>query len=245
VASELAPHFFSALFGKTKEEFLDLVLLGMMAGWRVDGIIQRSQVSFTWVSESNDLGRLLATALDHPVSRQTLMDPRCEKIAIGALARESGSNIPALTALIASYAMFSEASHAKMQAEILERFTRARAERGLGSPGRLPELDAIVIDAANRVESGEDPKRALSQLIDESVEVLQRVVNGWVFEVTDLDQLEFPEDFLSRPRLGLAIGVSHHQPEGEPWGRYVVMLVAAEPEHRTAARRPEDGFAPL
>ena len=245
VASELAPHFFSALFGQTKQEFLDLVLLGMMAGWQVDGIIQRSQVSFTWVSASNDVGRLLAEALDHPMSRETLMDPRCEKIAIGALAGESDSSLPALTALIASYAMFSEASHAKMQAEIFERFTRARAERGLGPPDRLSELDAIVIDAANRVESGEDRKRALSWLIDESVDVLQRAVNGWVFEVTDLDQLEFPEDFLTRRRLGLAIGVSHHRPEGEPWGRYVVMLVVAEPEHRTAAGRPKDGLAPL
>lgn len=245
VASELAPHFFSALFGQTKEEFLDLVLLGMMAGWQVDGVIQRSQVSSTWVSASNDVGRLLAEALEHPMSRGTLMDPRCEKIAIGALVEESDSSLPALTALIATYAMFSEASDARMHAEIFQRFTRARAERGLGPPNRLPELDAIVVDAAHRVESGEDRKRALSWLIDESVEVLQRAVNGWIFEVTDLDQLEFPEDFLVRRRLGLAIGVSHCQPEGEPWGRYVVMLVAAEPEHRTAAGRPKDGLAPL
>jgi hypothetical protein len=50
---------------------------------------------------------------------------------------------------------------------------------------------------------------------------------------------------LTRRRLGLAISVSYHQPEGEPWGRYVVMLVAAEPEHRIAAGQPRDGLAPL
>jgi hypothetical protein len=245
VAFELAPHFFSALFGQTNEQAVDLVLLGMMAGWQVDGIVQRSHVGAAWVSRSNDAGRLLAEALDHPVSRETLMDPNCEKIAIGALAQEPTSDVPALAALIATYAVFSEESHGKLQAEIFERFTRVRAERGLGPPDRLSELEGPVMDAANRVETGENPQRALSWLLEESVDVLQRPVNGWFFEGADLEQLEFPEDFLTRRHLGLAIGVSHYQPEGEPWGRYVVMLVAAEPERRTAAEQRKDGLALL
>jgi hypothetical protein len=245
MASELAPHFFSALFRETNEPLLDLVLLGMMAGWQVDGIVQRGQVSAAWVSESNDVGRLLAEALDHPLSRETLMDPECEKIAIGALAGEPSGSDSALAALIATYEIFSEASHAKMQALLFERFTRARAERGLGPPDRLPELEGLVMGAASRIESGEEPKRVLDRLIRESVDVLRRPVNGWFFEVTDLDDLEFPEDFLNRGRLRLAIGVSYHQPEREPWGRYVVMLVAAEPEYRTAKGRPKGGSAHL
>jgi hypothetical protein len=238
-ASELAPHFFSALFQGADRQLLDLVLLGMMAGWQVDGIVQRGHVSPVWVSESNDVGRLLAEALEHPSSRETLMDPNCQKIAIGALSPESASGGPPLAALIGTYAMFSEASHAKMQAEIRERFIRARAEHGLGPPDRLSDLDRLVMNAASRVEGGEKPKRALSRLLRESVNVLHRPVNGWFLEVSDLAELEFPKDFLTRRRLGLAIGVSYHQPPGEPWGRYVVMLVAAEPEGRIAARGRE------
>jgi hypothetical protein len=63
--------------------------------------------------------------------------------------------------------------------------------------------------------------------------VLARPVVGWIAEVSDLDDLEFPEDFLNRPALGVAVGVSYRKPEGEPWGRYIVMMVAAEPRsHR-------------
>jgi hypothetical protein len=74
---------------------------------------------------------------------------------------------------------------------------------------------------------------ALEELLQSSVDVLQRPVNGWIAEVSKLEDLEFPDDFLNRSSVEIAVGVSYHKPDDEPWGRYVVMLVAAgAPTHR-------------
>jgi hypothetical protein len=54
-------------------------------------------------------------------------------------------------------------------------------------------------------------------------------VSGWIAEVRDIDDLQIPVEYVSRPELGLAVSVTHKREEGEPWGRYVVMLVVADP----------------
>jgi len=80
------------------------------------------------------------------------------------------------------------------------------------------------------VQGGEEPADAMNGLLQGSVEVLGRAVSGWVAEVADLDTLALPEEVLKRPSLGVAVAVSHRRAKGEPWGRYVVMLVLADPE---------------
>ena len=50
----------------------------------------------------------------------------------------------------------------------------------------------------------------------------------------ELEELEFPEEYLTSPTLRVGVAVTHHQPEGEPWGRYVVMLVVSDPDARGA-----------
>jgi hypothetical protein len=70
----------------------------------------------------------------------------------------------------------------------------------------------------------------MSGLLRDSVGVLRAPVSGWITEVRDLEDLEFPEEYLTSPTLRVAVAVSRQQPEGEPWGRYVVMLVVSDPE---------------
>ncbi len=53
-------------------------------------------------------------------------------------------------------------------------------------------------------------------------------------EVSDLDDIEFPEEYLTGPTLGVAVGVSYRKVEGEAWGRYVVMLLTSRPPQRGA-----------
>ena len=89
-------------------------------------------------------------------------------------------------------------------------------------------------EAASWVQGGEEPSDAMSALLRQSNAVLQRPVAGWLAEVRDIDELAFPEQYLNEPSLAVAVAVSHRQEEGEPWGRYVVLLVLAEPEGRGA-----------
>ena len=72
----------------------------------------------------------------------------------------------------------------------------------------------------------------LEDLISEGAELLHRSVVGWMAETQELDTLAFPEDFTAREELDVAIAVPVRKPEGEAWGRYVVLLLAAEPPQR-------------
>lgn len=72
VASKLAPHFFSAIFQNTRVMTADLIVLGMMAGWYVDGPCQRAAARVHAGGDQtdalNDLLRQSADILQRPVT---------------------------------------------------------------------------------------------------------------------------------------------------------------------------------
>ncbi len=74
----------------------------------------------------------------------------------------------------------------------------------------------------------------MSALLHRSADALRRPVAGWLAEVRDIDELEFPQQYLDDPSLSVAVAVSQRQLEGEPWGRYVVLVVVAGPDGRGA-----------
>ena len=53
-------------------------------------------------------------------------------------------------------------------------------------------------------------------------EVIQRVS-------TDPQSIEFPEEMVRQPALGVALGIAHWRPEGAAWGRLVIFLVTSMP----------------
>ncbi len=221
-AAQLAPHFFASMIGGNQPmpggpgSAADVVALGMMAGWNVEGVVQRGAFTAAWVTQSDDLDRLLSTALEFPVGREVLLDPDPKS--------------PSIAALFSTYVLFAEEEHDAFVKQVYERLAAARAERGQRPPDRLGELAPLATQAASRIQAGVMPKQALDEFVGQSMEQLQRSVSGWILEINELSQLEFPEDFLTKPSLGISVSVAHRRPEGDPWGRYVVLFVAAEPE---------------
>ena len=70
-----------------------------------------------------------------------------------------------------------------------------------------------------------DPSDALRWMLDQSVERTRMRADGVWFEVSKLEELAWPDDFLHEPQLRLAVGVARYRPDGEPWGRIVVLVV--------------------
>jgi len=233
MASELAPHFFAAREGHTSAVVADMVVLGMLAGWTVDGIVQAGHFASAWALRTTDLSDLLATALEFPWGRETLLAGDVERIAIGPiLATEQGKE--SLAAVFGTYALFSEKHHDAMARRVVEKLEAERRRRGVEAPEELGDVTLVCQRVASAVQAGEDPTDALDALLQQSVDVLQRPVAGWLAEVSEIDGLEFPEEYLARPSLEVAVAVTHRRKPGDPWGRYVVMLVVADPEARGA-----------
>ena len=117
-----------------------------------------------------------------------------------------------------------------MARRVIEKLDAERERRGVGPIEPISAMAPLCQRAASSVQSGVEPRDALDVLLSQSLGLLQRSVAGWIAEVSEIDSLEFPEEYLRRPGLDVAVAVSHRRPEGDPWGRYVVMLVIADPE---------------
>jgi hypothetical protein len=228
-AAELAPPFFASLFGRSPEYNAEMVILGMLAGWSVDGIVQSGYFTASWVLRSTDLQRLLAASLEEPSGRETLLAAEIDRIAVGPLL-ETGAGRESLAAIFGSYAVFSEEDHAASVNAVMEKLGSERARRGLGPPSSIDEVGPLCSSAASRVATGELPRDVMRDLLGETVDILRRPATGWIAEVRDLDELSFPDEYLTRPTLGLALAISHREEPGEPWGRWVVMVVVADAE---------------
>ncbi len=226
-ASELAPAFFASIFGRAPEYNAEMVILGMLAGWSVDGIVQSGHFTASWVLRSNDLQRLLAAALEEPGGREALLAAEIDRIALGTLL-ETNEGHESMAAIFGSYALFSEEDHTASVNAVMEKLGRERALRGLGPAHSIDEVAPLCSGAASRVASGETPRDVMRDLLGETVEILQQPATGWIAEVRDLDELSFPDEYLTRPSLGLALAISHREEPGEPWGRWVVMAVVAD-----------------
>jgi hypothetical protein len=234
-AEGMAPYYFAALLGEAPQSIAELIALGMLAGWKVDGIVQDGSFSWAWVVESLDVSRLLSDALENPGARSAFLSKEAERIAIGPLVETGADATATYVGVIAStYILFSEATHRRDAERVQDRLREARAAKGLAAPGSLEEARPLTIDAAARVQAGEEPRDVLEDLIQAGAELLRgRQVVGWMAETQDLETIVFPDDFLSREEIDLAVAVPVRRPEGEAWGRYVVLLLAAEPPARS------------
>lgn len=231
VAQRLAPYYFASAFGLGPAHAGDLVVLGLLAGWNVEGVVESGSFASSWVLQSLDLDQLVATALQYPAGRQTLLLPEARRIAVGSVVRDDP---PFLAGIFGTYAIFEEGSHDLAARRVLQALDAARATRGKRPARILTQVASLSRLAAARVQGGEKPPDVLNDLLRQSSQILRRSVNGWFVDARDLGQIAFPEDLLERDDVAVAVGVSHHQPSGEAWGRYVVLIVAAGPEGRGA-----------
>jgi hypothetical protein len=233
VAAELAAPFFASVLERAPHAWAELAVLGILAGWSVDGTVQAGYFTSSWLAQDPDLGHLLSEALEEPSGRQALLAADVERIAVGGL-REGEGETTSIAAVFGTYELFSEADHARSVRAVVDALTRERARHGLGPPKILGELAGACDDAAIRVARGAEPRDAMDLLLRESVEGLGRSTAGWVAEVSELRDLDFPDEYVRQRDLELAVAVSHRKEQGEAWGRYVVMLVIVAPESRSA-----------
>ncbi len=223
-ATAVAPGFFAAAIGGADNEQTDLIALGVLAGWDVDGMIKKGEFAFGAVPETRDVSVLLSAVLEEPMSRSALLAPDSKKIALGPLLIES-EGVPVLAMVFCTYEMLEPAGIDAEAEQLFDRLAATRAERGLAEPYQLIEVWSETRSAANDVGRGEHAQAALDQLATTSSQRLRSGVSTWYFETSDLDSIEFPADSLSSQRLGAAIGVAHRKGPDDAWGRYVVMGV--------------------
>jgi hypothetical protein len=201
----------------------ELVVVGMVAGWDIEGVVAGGSFTSARAPETRDVSRLLSTALQHPSGRMTLLDPTATQLAVGAVADPGGG----LGAVFGSYAVLDEESYHQAAGALLGRLIAERAARGLPAPGELHGVDTLAMQAAERVQAGEDQDDVLNELLAASSQKLMVGVSGFGGTAGGLDEITFPEAMLKDANLGVALGLAAHRAPGAARGHWIVFMVTA------------------
>lgn len=231
-ATSVAPHYFAALAGGESEAVVDTVVLGLRAGWQIPGFVGYGQFTSSMNRETNDAGHLLASALDRPSGRETLLDPAARVIAIGpVLSRSEGI----LGAVFSAYSFLEPSGTAEEVNQVMRLLAARRKEKGRSTPGLARKFQAAVTQAARRIESGqEDPHNALQNALQDSSNTMGPV-QGWLLTTDKFERLTFPDTLIDSPSLMVAVAVAHYKPEGSPWAMRGVLIVASGSQGSTVA----------
>jgi hypothetical protein len=237
VAGDVAPHYFASLAGAEPPDVADKVVLGLRAGWDIEGDIRSGDFTYGVLEKTDDLGRLLDAVLDRPAGRATLLDHAVQQVALGPLVARDQQII----ALVASgYQMFGESNHESDAQRILGRFTAARVGQHQPPPQMVRDLLPRAQKAVKSVVSGANgPRGALRDMLEETADEHPGFrFRGYVYELSSFDELTFPAELVHMSLAGVGIAVGHYRPAGSPWWRLIVYIVAAEDGHGVRAERP-------
>jgi hypothetical protein len=234
-AASVAPHYFAAL-DKDKPDVAELVALGMMAGWEVEGQLREGRFIAPAVRDTADLAQLLLHAVETPTGREVLLDPTARQLAMGPVVSAEDH---ALGAILSSYSFFDEGQgHGQDVQAFLERLGRLRAPKNLPPPVPVAGVSRHLSAATQRLQRGEAPPRAiLKELLGHISETLRRPVKGWLLEANSVDRMQIPPELVRSGALNLAIAAGHYRPVGEPWWKLVFLVVNAGAEPGTTASR--------
>jgi hypothetical protein len=235
-AGRLAPIYFGSYLGLAPSEFGDMVALGLMAGWKVKGVIRDAGMGGAMEHGSRDVDRWLAEALAGPGLRSVLLDPARSRLAVGSLFSH-GSGQEFLAAVVASYELFGTQDEVALRQDFYARLDRAYDEREMHFPKRERTVEAAVARELLRISNAETtPEQAFQVVVQEASARLGVPVRAWLLQGEGVENVNLPEEIFAEPVAQIAAGVTHFKPPGGAWGRTLVFLVTA-PEGRTRTAR--------
>jgi hypothetical protein len=223
VNQRLVPHFFEAAFSG-HDEVVDLIGLGVLAGWDVNGLIRDGGVYSGIVTSTRSPARFLAYALESPLGRSILLDPEMTRVAIGA----AGLDPSGAMALVTTYSFFQTRDHSKDETKVFNELTKRRQARGHTPPARVPRERALERALARIAANDATPDEALETAMEEVGAAESVGVSGFVVETADLRQMPWSDRILDKEPLDVEIGVTHYKAPGGAWAQYVVLVLVRE-----------------
>lgn len=217
--TRLAPHFFQASFADDGAS-TDLIALGVLAGWDVQGTIRNGGV-YAGGEETMDGARWLGMALEEPLARYTLLNPDMSKIAIGTLQLQASGTM----ALVSTYDLFQSSDHSAEEAVIFEELAKQREAHDLPAPLRRARGKELT-QALRQVVQGElSSEEGLQQALDEVAARTGLRMQGVIVEASDVSLVPVAPQLLEPGALEVAVGVDHYKPKGGAWGQYIIFYL--------------------
>ncbi|MBL8920309.1 MAG: hypothetical protein JNJ54_15690 [Myxococcaceae bacterium] len=219
---ELAPFYFEAML-KDDDALEDKLALGVMAGWRVDQEIMHGSFAASF-GEATTVSELLSSMLDSPGYRRDLLSARAGVLAVGLL--QEG---PVLAALVSTYDPIQPPTWPATADKVLTALNGQRQRNGK-KPVQwvlLPSSsEPTYAEAVTKREY--DSETALEKFMSVASTTTQRPVRGWRIPAVDLDDINWPDEVLSKDSLEVLFVVASERNPKDAWGQYVLLLVILE-----------------
>ena len=220
----LAPYFFQASMLSDQAQG-DVVGLGLLAGWDVQGTIRNGNLYAALLSGTTDANAWLDYALEMPMGRYTMLEGGARQIAIGVA---PPSSMGGVGAVVTTYQFFGGADHRADAARVFDLLKRTRTARGLPAPAALADTKAMALEATLVNRGEKEAYEALNAALVGERDRLGKSVRGWVIATNDLDAIPFPPEVMRGGALTVGVEVTHHRDAGAAWGQYIVFLVTED-----------------
>ncbi|MFP4596828.1 MAG: hypothetical protein ACLFVJ_01165 [Persicimonas sp.] len=207
------------------------LVMGILAGWDVDGSVVDGEMSSDWVL-SEDPAQLLEAMLESPGGRYTLMDPDAGSLALGVLSREGATK-----GVVASYQFIDDDHPNRRAGRVLDALNEQRDAYGSNAARETPKLRSLTRKLSDKIEAGElDVLEARDKLLDAAVRIHNKQVYSYTMITHSLDDLEIHRDLLTSKALPISVVVAPYQHEGYPWTMYALIFVYPQQPKANIAR---------
>lgn len=220
--TRLAGHFFRAV-ETGDEDRQDVLALGMLAGWDVQGTILDGGFYAMWLGGVRRPDDWVSGVLEFPSARYTLLNPGMHSIAIGPHFGDGS-----VGAIITAFALPDEHDISKTVREVAEHLRVSRVRGGVSGPVAVTNLRGIP-DALNDLRAARrEPDDVINRLLQQVTTEQERGATAFLIHTQRFDAIEWPRELLRPGPVEVAIGVTVVRPAGMPWGHYAVLVIVLQ-----------------
>ena len=225
-ANVLVPHFFSAMVDENQQK-LDLITLGLMAGWDVPGPIRDAHLVSFRGTRGDNAPSFLSELLFFPSNRSVLLDPDARRVAVATMKDGKGK---AALGLITTYSIFESRSYGSIETELLDELDRQRQARGKKPVERVggEETDRVLDPIMAKLTRGEmSPTGGLQEVLQTYSGRLHREFRGMVYASMVIDgwRPTFEGPLLDLEGVAVTAKIGFFVGQGANWGQYVTYFV--------------------
>jgi hypothetical protein len=225
--NQVLENLFDHLLGAESEDLRNKITLGLMAGYRVDGVIADASLQAFAQTRSASVEDTLARSLASPAFRRTFLDPESDVLCTAV------RDVPDRQArrfLAVSYALFDRTDFSREEAAFLDALDAQRAEVGLAPVIRVqgPSDVRVLTESTDRMRTGEtSPTDELNFLVNHFSKATNRDFYGQAYTPLHIEGWtpSFRDELFANPYIAVATRIGYFKPTGAAWGQHVVLLV--------------------
>jgi hypothetical protein len=225
-ANVLVPHFFAASVDENTPK-LELITLGLMAGWDVPGPIRDAHLLSFRGTRGDNAPSFLSELLFFPSNRSILLDPDARRVAVATM--QDGKS-KAVFGLVTTYSIFEPREYGSIEMGLLDELDRQRQAHGKKPVERVggEETDRVLEPIMAKLTRGEmSPMGGLQEVLEMYSSRLHRPFQGMVYSSMVIDgwRPTYEGPLVELDGVAVTAKVGFFVGEGANWGQYVTYLV--------------------